>query len=348
MKAAVHDRYGGPEAVRIAELPMPDPGPGEVLVRIVTTTVSTADWRLRSLEVPRGFRLPVRVMFGWNRPRRPILGTELAGVVTKAGSGVTAFAPGDPVVAFVGATLGCHAEYRVIKETAVMIRKPAALTWDEAGAMCFGGTTALWFLRDKMAIRTGDRLLVTGASGAVGSAGVQIGRAMGAHVTGVARRENHDLLRRLGADEVRDYRDWAATDDAQGFDAILDVAGKRPPTVLACALRPGGRLGLVVADLPLMLRAPFMRLDTGRRMIVGTAPERREDLVHLARLAEQGLYRPVIGSVTPLDRIVEAHRITDSGHKRGSAVVRISADPAAGDSGAAQDIVRRDTRPESS
>lgn len=327
MKAAVHDHYGGPEVVRIAELPTPRPGPGEMLVRVVTTTVSTADWRLRSLDVPRGFRLPVRLMFGWNRPRRPILGTELAGVVTETGSGVTAFAPGDPVVAFVGATLGCHAEYRVVKDTAAIIRKPASLTWDEAGAMCFGGATALWFLREKMAIRTGDRLLVTGASGAVGSAGVQIGRAMGAHVTGVARRENHDLLRSLGADEVRDYRNWAATDDPQGFDAILDVAGKTDPAMLARALRPGGRLGLVVTDLPLMLRAPFIRLGNRRRLITGTAPERREDLSHLSYLAEQGLYRPVVGSVTAFDRIVEAHRITDSGHKRGSAVVRIAADP---------------------
>jgi NADPH:quinone reductase-like Zn-dependent oxidoreductase len=327
MKAAIHDRFGGPDVVRIAELPTPHPGPGEVLVRIVTTTVSTADWRLRSLDVPRGFRLPVRLMFGWNRPRSPILGTELAGMVTETGSGVTAFGPGDPVVAFVGATLGCHAEYRVVKDTAAIIRKPAALTWDEAGAMCFGGATALWFLREKMAIRTGDRLLVIGASGAVGSAGVQIGRAMGAHVTGVARRENHDLLRSLGVDEVRDYRNWAATDDPQGFDAILDVAGKTDPAMLARALRPGGRLGLVVTDLPLMLRAPFMRLGKGRRLITGTAPERREDLAQLAQLAEQGLYRPVIDSITPLDRIVEAHRIADSGHKRGSAVVRIAADP---------------------
>jgi NADPH:quinone reductase-like Zn-dependent oxidoreductase len=329
MKAAVHHRYGGPEVIEIADLPTPRPGRGEVLVRIVTTTVSTADWRLRSLLVPRGFGLPVRLMFGWNRPRRPVLGTELAGVVAETGAGVTGFAIGDEVVAYVGAALGCHAEYRLVKETAGMIRKPAALSWEEAGAMSFGGATALGFLRDRIRLKAGERLLVTGASGAVGSAGVQIGRAMGAHVTGLARRENHDLLRRLGAEDVKDYRDWAATDDPQGFDAILDVAGKVPASDLGRALRPGGRLGQVVGDLPSMLKAPFLRLGEGRRVVGGTIPERREDLAELAMLADQGLFRPVVGSVTPLDRIVEAHRITDSGHKLGSAVVRVAEDPAA-------------------
>lgn len=329
MKAAVYHRYGGPDVVQIADLPTPRPGPGEVLVRIVSSTVSTADWRLRSLMVPRGFGLPVRLMFGWNRPRQPVLGTELAGAVAEVGPGVSTFGPGDAVVAYVGAALGCHAEYRVVKEIAAMIRKPAALTWEEAGAMSFGGATALGFLRDKIRLRAGERLLVIGASGAVGSAGVQIGRAMGAQVTAVARRDNHDLLLGIGADAVRDYRDWAATDDREGFDAILDVVGTPDARGLGRALRPGGRLGQVVGDLPSLLRAPFRRLGEGRRVVGGTIPERRDDLAELAVLAGQGLFRPVVGSVTPLDRIVEAHRITDSGHKRGSAVVRIAPDPSA-------------------
>ncbi|MFN0115110.1 MAG: NAD(P)-dependent alcohol dehydrogenase [Paracoccaceae bacterium] len=327
MKAAVYRSYGGPEVVEIAELPVPGPGAGEVLVRVITSTVSTADWRLRSLDVPRGFALPVRLMFGWNRPRRPVLGTELAGVVAACGPGVTGFSTGDAVVAFVGAALGCHAEYRVVKAGAAMIPKPTALSWEEAGAMSFGGTTALWFLRDRMAPAPGERLLVIGASGAVGSAAVQIGRAMGAAVTGVARRENHDLILGLGADAARDYRDWAPADDPDGFDAILDIAGKTDAAVLARSLRPGGRLGVVVGDLRSMLRAPFLRPGEGRRVIGGTAPERREALEHLAGLAGRGLFRPLVDSVTPLDRIAEAHRLADSGHKRGSAVVRIAPDP---------------------
>ena len=327
MKAAVYTRYGGPEVVTIADLPMPEAGPGEVLVRIVTTTVSTGDWRIRSLDVPPGFRLPVRLMFGWNRPRKAILGAELAGVVTATGPGVTGFAKGDAVVAFTGARFGCHAEFRVVKDSAAMIRKPQALSWEQAGAMCFGGATALWFLRDRIGLRAGERLLVIGASGAVGSAAVQIGRSMGAQVTGVARGENHDLLRGIGADDVRDYRHWSAANDPDGFDAILDVAGKAGPAVLGRCLKPGGRLGLVLGDLPTMLRAPFLRLGQGRRVVMGTAPERRQDLAHLAALAEQGRFRPVVGTLTPLDDIVAAHRIADSGHKRGSAVVRVTPDP---------------------
>jgi NADPH:quinone reductase-like Zn-dependent oxidoreductase len=327
MKAAVYHQYGGPDVVRLADLPIPVPGAKDLLIKIVTTTVSTADWRIRSLQVPRGFALPVRLMFGWNQPRQPVLGTELAGIVARVGASVTAFAPGDAVVASVGAGLGCHAEYRVVKDTAALIRKPEALTWEEAGAMCFGGTTALWFLRDRMALRPGERLLVTGASGAVGTAAVQIGRATGAHVTGLARSDNHDMLKGLGADAVHDYRNWAASDDPDGFDAILDVAGKTDLAVLARALRPGGRLGQVVGDLPSMLRAPFLRLGGGRRVLGGTVPEKCEHLDHLAKLASLGQFRPFVGSVTPLDRIVEAHRIVDSGHKRGSAVVRIAPDP---------------------
>ncbi len=327
MKAAVYHQYGGPGVVQIADLPIPVPGPKELLVKIVTTTVSTADWRIRSLEVPRGFALPVRLIFGWTQPRKPVLGTELAGVVVKVGSAVTAFAPGDSIVANVGAGLGCHAEYRVLKVSAAIIRKPAALTWEEAGAMSFGGTTALWFLRDRIALRPGERLLVTGASGAVGSAAIQIGRAMGAHVTGLSQSDNHNMLKGLGADAVHDYRVWAASDDPHGFDAILDVAGKTDLAVLGRALRPGGRLGQVVGDLPSMLRAPFLRLGEGRRVLGGTVPEKREHLDHLAKLASLGQFRPVVGSVTPLDRIVEAHRIADSGHKRGSAVVRVAPDP---------------------
>jgi NADPH:quinone reductase-like Zn-dependent oxidoreductase len=328
MKAAVYRRYGGPEVIGIAELPVPEPGAGEVLVRVVTTTVSTADWRLRSLDVPKGFGLPVRLMFGWNRPRKPVLGTELAGVVERTGPGVTRFRPGDAVVAHVGAALGCHAEYRVVKESAAMIGKPDALTWNEAGAMCFGGATALWFLRDRMKVRAGGRLLVIGASGAVGSAAVQIGRALGARVTGVASPGNHDLLRRIGADAAKDYRHWSPGDDGRVFDAILETSGRVTVEAAARGLAAGGRLGLVVSDLPLMLRLPFLRLGQGRKAMAGTAPERREDLEALAKMAEQGQFRPVVGSVTPLDRIAEAHRITDSGHKTGSAVLRVAEDPA--------------------
>jgi len=327
MKAAVYRRYGGPEVVEIADLPVPEPGAGEMLVRIVATTVSTADWRLRSLDVPRGFGLPVRLMFGWNRPRKPVLGTELAGIVVRSGSGVRAFREGDAVVAYVGAALGCHAEYRVVKVDAATIAKPRALTWDEAGAMSFGGASALWFLREKVRVQSGERLLVIGASGAVGSAAVQIGRALGAQVTGVASAANHDLLRRIGATDVRDYRNWAPGDDGAAFDVILDTSGRVTIDAAARGLAPGGRLGMVVGDLPLMLKVPLVRLGERRKVFAGTAPERREELQALAEMAEQGLFRPVVGSVTPLARIAEAHAIADSGHKVGSAVVRIAGDP---------------------
>jgi NADPH:quinone reductase-like Zn-dependent oxidoreductase len=324
MKAAVYSAYGPPEAVRIADVATPVPGPDDALVRIRATTVSTADWRARSLVMPRGFGPFGRLAFGLLGPRQPILGTELAGIVEAVGARVTRFKPGDEVVAFLGAQFGCHAEYRVVPESANIVRKPVPLSFEEAGAMCFGGMTALYYLRSFGQVLRGDEVLVIGASGAVGSAAVQLAKHFGAVVTGVCSGANVEAVRSLGAARVIDYtrEDYAAS--AGRFDIVFDTTGRASFAACGHLLKPGGRLLLVVATLGQLLGAGWPRPE-GKRVIAGPAKERLEDLVLLAQLAEAGAYRPLVGCSFPLEQIVEAHRLVDSGHKRGSAVISLGA-----------------------
>lgn len=182
MKAMTYRRYGGPDVVTLTEVPKPSPKPNEVLIRILATTVTTGDHRARSLDLPTGFRLIGRLVFGLTRPRQPILGTELAGIVESVGADVVNFNPGDEVIAFPGGAYGSHAEYRTMPETGTIAVKPANLSFEEAASLSFGSMTALPFLRDKARIKAGDSVLVVGASGAVGTAAVQIARHFGADV----------------------------------------------------------------------------------------------------------------------------------------------------------------------
>ena len=322
MQAAVHERYGPPEVVSIREVPKPEPGAGEVLIRVHATTVTSADWRARSLDMPRGFGVMGRLVFGVRGPRKRILGSEVAGVIESVGEGVTRFAVGDEVFAFDGYGLGGHAEYKRLRETGPITRKPANLSFEEAAPLSFGGTTALSFLRRGKVIR-GERVLVNGASGAVGSATIQIARHLGADVTAVCSAANADMVRSLGAQQVIDYTkdDFAAS--GESWDVVVDTVGTAPYARSRHALRDGGRLLLVLAPLSGMLGALWVSMTTGHKVVAGPVSERAEDLRTLAVLAEQGAYRPLIDRRFRLDEIVEAHRLVDSGRKRGNVVITV-------------------------
>lgn len=322
MKAAVYEVYGPPEVVTIREVPNPVPKDDEILIRVHAATVTAADWRIRSRTVPTGFGLIVRLLFGWSKPKQPILGTDAAGAIVEVGKAVTRFSPGEAVFAFVGARMGCHAEYVCVKESAAIARKPGNLSFEEAAALCFGGTTALHFFRGAK-LRAGERVLINGAAGAVGSAAVQLAKHAGAHVTGVCSSANVERVRSLGADEVIDYTQEDFTQSGRRYDIIMDNAGNAPFSRCGGALNAGGRLLSVVAGLPAMLQAPWIGLTTGKRVVVGSAPERAEDLRALAQLAEAGHFKPLIGARYPLAQIVEAHRLVDSGHKRGSVALML-------------------------
>lgn len=290
MRAAVYDRYGPPDVVQIRDIPRPAPKPHEVLIETRATTVTSADWRVRSLVLPSGFGPLGRLAFGIARPRQPVLGTELSGVVVAVGASVTRFKPGDAVFAFSDAAMGCHAQYKCMPEQGAVVLKPASLTFGEAAALSFGGTTVLDFFR-RGQLQRGERLLVNGASGAVGTAAVQLARHLG-----------------------------------QTWDVVMDNAGTAPWRRSGPVLTARGRLLLVLGGLADMLHAPWVALTSRKRVIAGPVAVRVEDLHQLAALAEAGAFRPVIDQHYPFERIVDAHRHVDSGRKRGNLVVLLAPD----------------------
>jgi NADPH:quinone reductase-like Zn-dependent oxidoreductase len=322
MKAIVYERFGPPEVLELRELPKPTPQDHEVLVKVRATTVTAADWRARTLSVPKGFGFLARLFFGFSRPRRPILGSELSGEIEAVGKAVTRFEVGDPVFAFGGAGMGCYVEYRCMPEDGAVAPKPASLSHEEAAAISFGGLTALRFFRAAK-IRSGDDVLVNGASGGVGTAAVQLAKHFGARVTGVCSTGNLELVRSIGADEVIDYTREDFTRNGKSYDIIVDTAGTAPFSRSQRSLKDGGRLLLVLGTLGDLLQAPWVSMTTRKKVIGGPARGSPEDLRFLASLAESGRFRPVIDRRYPFERIAEAHRYVDTGRKRGNVVITV-------------------------
>ncbi|HEY8267699.1 MAG TPA: NAD(P)-dependent alcohol dehydrogenase [Xanthobacteraceae bacterium] len=322
MKAVVYERYGPPDVLEMREIPKPMPKDNEVLIRIHATTVSSGDWRARSLAMPAGFGYLGRLVFGLFRPRQPILGTELAGEIEAVGKDVTKFKAGDQVFAFPGSRMGCYAEYRTLPEDGPIARKPANLTYEEAAALSFGGSTALDFFR-RGKLQSGETVLVNGASGAVGTAAVQLAKHFGATVTGVTSAANFDLVKSIGADSVIDYKKEDFTRNGETYDVIVDTAGTAPFSRSKRSLKPKGRLLIVLGGFADAIKAPFVSLTGGKKVVAGPAAEKPEYLRLLAELAEAGRFKPVIDRRYSLGEIVAAHAYVDKGHKRGSVVVTV-------------------------
>jgi NADPH:quinone reductase-like Zn-dependent oxidoreductase len=319
MKAAVYRRYGPPDVVRIEDVPRPEPGANELLVRVRATTVSAGDSRLRSARVPPGFGLAMRLGFGILGPRKPILGWEFAGEVAAVGPSVSRFAKGDQVF---GARMGCHAEYVAVPENN-LAPMPRNLTFVDAATLVFGGMTSLFYLRDKARIQQGERVLINGASGAVGTAAVQLAKHFRAAVTGVCSAGNAELVRSLGAHDVVDYATEDFTRTGETYDIILDAVGNCSFTRCKRALSPGGRLLLVVSSMSQMLGGMVWSSRGGRHVLTGVGPIRAEDLLFLGSLAESGAFKPVIDRTYPFSRICDAHAYVDTGHKRGNVVITL-------------------------
>jgi NADPH:quinone reductase-like Zn-dependent oxidoreductase len=306
VRAVVCTRYGPPEVLRLEEVPTPVPRKNEVRVRILATAVTSSDCYVRGLRLSPAYRLMGRLALGWNAPRQPVLGMVLSGVVDSVGPDVRSFKVGDRVFGFNKSLFGTYAQYVCWPEDGLLAARPANLTDEEAAAIPYGGLLALHFLR-RAGVRAGQRVLVFGASGAVGTSAVQIARHLGAEVTGVCRTANVELVTSLGATRVVDYTVEDFTDGAERYDVIFDAVGKNKS---AAALRrcrrvlaPGGR-SISVDD--------------------GTPKLRREDLVLLGELAARGEIRPVIDRTYALDDIVDAHSYVDMGHKRGNVVISVA------------------------
>ncbi|MCI0713566.1 MAG: NAD(P)-dependent alcohol dehydrogenase [Chloroflexi bacterium] len=324
MKAVVYRNYGSPNVLEVADVEKPVPGDNEVLIRVYASTVTTGDCNARGFVfVPPGFKLMARLMFGLRKPRKPILGVELAGEIEAVGKGVTHFKAGDQVFGIDGFRLGAYAEYKCMPEKAGLGIKPANLTYEEAAAVPNGALTALTFLRNMGKIQRGQKVLINGASGSVGSAAVQLARYYEADVTGVCSTTNVELVKSLGADKVIDYTREDFTSKGETYDIIFDTVGKTSFSQCKNSLTEKG-LYLAGAgglrEFGQMLRTALIG---GKKVKAGVSSERKGDLVFLKTLLEEGKLKPVIDRCYPLEEIVEAHRYVDQGHKKGNVVITV-------------------------
>ena len=305
MKAVVCTAWGPPEVLHLADVERPTPHKGEVRVRIVATSVTVSDCLVRSLSFPRRYRVVGRLLLGYHVPRRNIFGMVIAGEIESVGRNVTNFRPGDQVFGLTRWKAGCYAEYVCYAANGIIAAKPANLSYDEAAALPYGGLLALHIVR-KAAIKPGQRVLVYGASGAIGTAAVQLAKHFGATVTGVCSTTNLALVESLGAESVVDYTREDFTTSGERYDVILDAVGKRKSAKAMLragdALAPGGTTISIDDDFP--------KINV-------------DDLLTIKRLAESGELRPVIDRRYTLEEMVEAHRYVDLGHKRGNVIVTV-------------------------
>lgn len=318
MRAAVYTRFGPPEVIEVRTLARPVPKANEVRVRIRATTVTAACGLMR-----RGDTLMARVVLGLLGPRKrfQVAGIEFAGTVDQVGSAVVEWRPGDRVFGFAGFDVGTYAEYYCVRASASLAPMPEGLDFGEAASLVDGPTTALHFLQGLAKLRSGERVLVVGASGSVGGAAVQIARSLGATVTGVCSTANVELVRSLGAQEVVDYTQEDFTRSGRQYDVIFDAVTKTTfPRCKRC-LAPGGRYLPTVARLCDYLLMGLSRCFGQKRVICGMSVEKRAALGIVTDLLEQGVLRPVIDRRYDLGQIVEAHRYVDTGRKRGNVVI---------------------------
>jgi NADPH:quinone reductase-like Zn-dependent oxidoreductase len=319
MRAVVYDRYGPPEVLRVDDVERPDPTDDEVLVKVHATTVTQTDCGWRSAQP-----FIVRYFIGLRRPRRRVLGMELAGVVEAAGAAVTEFAVGDEVFGIGG--FGAHAEFACKPESAAIAHKPEGMSFEEAAAICDGACIALSCLRGAD-LRPGRTLLVYGASGSVGTAAVQLAKHFGAHVTAVCNTKNVELVQSLGADRVIDYtqEDFTKAGDA-AYDVVFDAVGKTSFRRCRRLLKSGGLY--VETDLGFMWHVPLLALATkwlgDKRVRLGVAKYKKEDVLLLKELVQTGKYRAVIDRTYPLESVVEAAAYVETGQKTGNVVLRVS------------------------
>lgn len=314
MRAAVVERYGSPDVVRISEVPVPSPRADEVLVRVHAAAVTAGDARIRAARFPSGFAPFARLAFGVRRPRRRILGSVLSGEVAAVGTETGGFSIGGEVCGMTGIGMGAHAEF-VSVAAGKLVPKPATASHQDAAAVLFGGTTAWYFLHDLASVQPGDSVLVNGASGAVGSNAVQLARHLGATVTAVTSAPNLALARDLGANEAVDYRSTPVDALTERFDVVLDAVGNLSASSGRRLLTERGVLLLVVAGL-------WETIGSRGNVRSGSAPERAADFEFLLQLLADGRLRAVIDSVHSLDEITAAYRRVDSGRKIGNVLVR--------------------------
>ena len=325
MKAVLHTHYGSPDLLELREVNKPIPKANQVLIAIHATTVSTGDCNVRNFTfVTKSMRPIAKLMFGIGKPwKERILGTELAGEVEGAGQDVTRFKTGDRVVASTGMAGGGHAQYACLPETGAVVIKPDSLSWEEAVAIPFGANTALHFLRDLGKIRAGQELLIIGASGAIGSAGVQLAKHFGATVTAVCSGANVELVKSLGANKVIDYTTEDFTTNGKTYDLIFDVVGGTTFDRCQNSLKPNGVVLQNIVELTDIVRVLWTSFASRKKIKGGVAIGNQKGMRLIAELAAAGTLKPVIDRCYPLEQLAEAFKYVERGHKKGNVVITV-------------------------
>lgn len=318
MKAIVYTEYGTPDVLQLKEVEKPTPKNNEVMIRIYATTVTAADGLMR-----RGESFMSRIFLGFRKPRREILGTELAGEIESVGKDVKRFKKGDQVYGFTGFGLGAYAEYACMPEKGSLAIKPVNLTYEESAAVVDGASTALFFLKDKASIQGGQKILILGASGSIGSFAVQLARYYGAEVTGVCSTKNLELVKSLGADRVIDYTQEDFTKNDETYDIIFDTIGKSSFSGCQGSLKENGRYLITVGGLMNYVLTLWTSMVGGKRVICEMSIEKTEALLSIKKLVEKGKIKPVIDRRYTLEQIVEAHSYVEKGHKKGNVVITV-------------------------
>lgn len=322
MKAMVYTKYGPPDVLQLEEVEKPTPQNNEILVKVHATTVTVADIRARSFTVPLSFWLPARIALGFRKPKKSVLGMELAGEVVSLGRDVKRFKKGDQVFAATLEGFGAYAEYKSLPENGPVSIKPNNIAYEEAAAIPIGARTALHYLR-KANVRSGQKVLVYGASGSVGTYAVQLAKYFGAEVTGVCSTANVELVKSLGADNVIDYTKEEFSSRGEIYDVIFEAVNKSSFSACMKSLKKDGIYINVTVPLP-NFRMLWMNLTSGKKLILGqNAPENADALNFLKELVEKGKLKAVIDRNYTFEQIAEAHRYVDKGHKKGNVVITV-------------------------
>jgi NADPH:quinone reductase-like Zn-dependent oxidoreductase len=324
MKAIVHTKYGPPDELQLKEVEKPVPGNNEVLIKIHATTVTTSDCNVRNFTfVPKSFMLFARLMFGLKKPRINILGIDVTGEIEAVGKDVKLFKVGDLVFGSPGTKFGGHAEFCCVPEDGALAIKPAEMSWEEAAAISLAGNTALFFIRDLAKIQAGQKILIHGASGAIGTFAVQLARYYGAEITGVCSATNAEMVKSLGADKVIDYtkEDFSKSDER--YDFVFDVVGKTTFSECKGILKQKGIYLENMLELKDILTMMWTSLIGGKKIKGGVSQEKAENLNFFKELIESGKLKPVIDRIFPLEKTAEAFQYVEQGHKKGNVIITI-------------------------
>ena len=323
MKAIVHTKYGPPDLLQLKEVEKPVTKDNEVLIKIHATAVTSGDVMARNAIFPAGFGLLWRMMLGIRKPKNPILGSDLAGEIESVGKDVKLFKKGDQVFGTTGFGFGAYAEYKCLPEEGALAIKPANMTYEEAAAVPLGGLEALHFLRQGN-IQSGQKVLINGAGGSIGTFAIQLAKYFGAEVTGVDSTGKLDMLRSIGADQVVDYTQEDFTKSGQTYDVIFDVVGKTLFSGSIRSLKQNGRYLLANPGLSQMVRGKWTSMTSSKKVIFGAADQKTEDLIFLKELIEAGKIKSVIDRRFPLEQMAEAHRYVEKGGKKGNVVITVA------------------------